>query len=193
MATKKKAAKRPKKKAPSRRKSPVHALPVPLPFLPETPAAPSHFFKGSVGLALALALCGLGIYFATRPPQVEPEAHKVAAGVQIEAAPSAQAQPAPTPQKRSSSPDSPRVWDRQKTKAAARFYILRDQDGIAEIRVFRAGNISIRDIQSDKGPKKTVVLRWDGKDESGADVAAGTYYVRISGAHGDIVEEILIK
>jgi len=38
-----------------------------------------------------------------------------------------------------------------------------------------------------------VELRWDGKDDKGAQAKPGTYYARISGAHGDMVEEILIQ
>lgn len=193
MAVKKKAKKaavqkKPVKKASSRgRSKPRSAEPQPIVGLPAQAKGPSL-----VPLVVIAALA-VALYFAFRSTEIPP-AHKVAAGAQLESpAPSPTVAPMPTPQKRSTSPAGPRVWDRSKSKAPARFYIVREKDGLAEVHIFKSGNQAVRVLSSEKGGRKTVELQWDGKDNKGQVVAPGTYYARISGAHGDSIEEILIK
>jgi hypothetical protein len=96
-------------------------------------------------------------------------------------------------QKRASAPEDAMVWDRASSKKQPEFRIVRSDSGSAEVRIFKKGNKSVRLLKAGPGAEKTVSLFWDGKDEGGRSVAAGTYYVRISGAHGDMVEEIVIK
>jgi len=73
------------------------------------------------------------------------------------------------------------------------FFPVRDKDGFAEVRIFKAGNVAVRVLSPEKGSKRNAGLRWDGTDDKGQQVAPGTYYARISGAGGDSVEEILVK
>ena len=143
-----------------------------------------------------VAIAGLGSYVweCNHPSCSSGVPEKVAAGADIQPTPAA-VTPAlePTPEKRATSPDSPRVWDRETSKGPVRFYILRDEEGKAEVTVFKQGNVLVREIEAEAGDKGTVKLTWDGTDKDGQAVPNGTYYVRLSGAHGDMVEEILVK
>ena len=190
MAVKKKS---PKKK-PSRRTAKIPAsLPIPAP-----PKAAGMGAAPWIILALVIAILFF-IFHKVEAPREEaavPPAHKMDAGIQGVA--TATAQPLPvavaTPQKRSTSPTGPLVWDRKKIKASTRFYVLREKDAVAEVHIFRSGNVPVRVLASDPGPKRTVVLVWDGKDSKGTKVPAGTYYARISsGSQGEMVQEIQVK
>ena len=186
MAAKKKTFKRPAKKAVRKRLSRAAAPLAPAP----APAGRPEARRGGLAPFIVLALVAAGLYFIFRKDEPAP-AHKVSAGAQIEALPTQAPAAAPTPpHKRSTSAAGPRVWNR---KGLVRFYVLREKGAAAEVRIFKAGNIPVCLLSSDKGPRQTVELRWDGKDAAGALVKAGTYYARISGAHGDMVEEILVK
>jgi len=202
MAVKKKIAKRASPKKPAKRpapKRPSAATPQAQP-----KAEPAATKGGGVSLApfVIFALVIAGLYFTFRKDEV-PLVHKESAGLQAVASPVPANSPAPAlqapataqaaPQKRATSPDGPRVWDRSKTKGPVRFFIVRDKGGMAEVVILKAGNVPVCSLHSDKGPRATVELKWDGKDAKGAQVTAGTYYARISGAHGENVEEILVK
>lgn len=198
MATQKKIAKSSKKKKSPKKKS---SVPHELATAPAAiPTAPTESRRSSVGPLLWLlgivVVAGLGSYVwecnHSSCSSAVPE--KVAAGAEIQPTP-APVTPAlePTPEKRASSPDSPRVWNRESSKGPVRFYILRDAQGNAEVTVFKQGNVLVRDIQAEAGSKGTVKLTWDGTDKDGQEVPNGTYYVRLTGAHGDMVEEILVK
>jgi hypothetical protein len=181
---KKAAAKRPKARASS-----FTAPPQPFP----QPEQESGLKLWPLILVVAL---GVGIFLMIRSSQ-SPAPTKVSAGLQQspEASPAeAQNEAAkPAPQKRASTPTGPRIWDRSKSKTPVRFYVLREEGSLAEVRIFKAGNQLVLLLRSEKGPRRTVELRWDGKDSSGKDAAPGLYYARISGAHGDIIEEIRLK
>lgn len=201
MAAKKKTVKQTpaRKKAPARRPRPAPIEAISL--------APAEAPRESMSFAplIIFALVVAGLYFAFRSPEGEmPPAHKAASGVQISATPAPQPIPSaaasgtvpvapPAPQKRATSPAGPRVWEGAKAKHPARFYVLSDKDGKAQVSIFRAGNVPVIVLRSEGAPKKTVELKWDGKDSKGQAAPAGTYYARISGAHGDMVEEIRIK
>jgi hypothetical protein len=195
MAVKKKTPKRkPSKKKASK---PLPAVPVAI-----QPQPSGSGMSLAPWIILGLVIAALVFVFKKgdipKDDSAVPPAHKMDAGIQTppEAAPSSQPSPKPvaTPQKRSTSPAGPLTWDRKKTKAPARFYVLREKDSVAEVRIFRAGNVPVRVLTSETGPKRTVVLSWDGKDSKGADVRPGTYYARISlGSQGDMVQEIQVK
>jgi len=184
MAVKKKIAKR--RQAPKKRSKAPSLPPLPIDPLPEKR-------RGSLWPALVIAVLALALYFTFRDSSLPP-AHKVASGASIET-PQASATVAPKqePQKRSTSQAGPRVWDRKQVGWTATFKILRDKDGVAEVKIFKAGNIPVWEAKSERGPRQTVVLTWNGKDSKGKFVEPGTYYARITGAHGDMVEEILVK
>ena len=178
-------------------------------------AAAESESRMSLAPFVIFALLVLALYFIFKKPEL-PQAHKASADIQVApsapaAAPAvapanaAGAAPLPStatlpaapaaqaPQKRATSPAGAYVWNRKTTKKAPAFGILREAGSFVEVRVFKAGNVVVKDIRSDKGPQKTLYLSWDGTDETGKPVAPGTYYVRLSGAHGDMVEEILVK
>jgi hypothetical protein len=201
MAIKKKSVKRSVKKVVRPRNKAAKLAP------PESFAAqpelesPARSMMGPMSYVIILVVVVALIFVMQRKPEVPStttsptaSATKVDAGLQVAAAPTAvEAQAVATPQKRSSSPDGPRVWDRSKVKAPVRFFVVREKDSFAEVSIFKAGNVLIRDLKSDQGPRQTVQIRWDGNDASGNPVDPGSYYARITGAHGDMVEELLVK
>jgi hypothetical protein len=197
MAVKKKKAKkaaRPKRR-PGRPGRHAKGGAVEGPVLPIDPQPQRR--AGGLWPALIIAGIALALYFAFRDSSLPP-AHKAAAGASIEtpsAGPGPSAPPAskPEPQKRATSQAGPRVWDRKQVGWTATFKVLREKDGVAEVRIFKAGNAPVWEAKSERGPRQTVTLVWNGKNSEGKFVEPGTYYARITGAHGDMVEEILVK
>ena len=200
MATKKKKSPPRRRSAPASKKSAAPA-----------PAAQAAKSGPSYWPLIAVLLAAGGIFYALN-------AHKASVTVMdnlppartaVPSAPAPSSAPAPAqaaaaaagapaPQKRASAPkavlagSAPTAWDRS-LEPKVTFRVLRAEGQAAEVPIFNAKNKLVRKLVSEAGPAGPVSLAWDGKNAKGHPVAAGSYFVRLSGKGGDVIQELEVR
>ncbi len=92
---------------------------------------------------------------------------------------------------RSSTPGA-RVW-RLASGAPLAFHARRSSSQGVEVRVFDSKYRSVRLLTEEAGKAGSVVLKWDGKDDQGQEVAPGTYYARVTQPGSETIQKIEVK
>jgi hypothetical protein len=194
MATKKKAKKKPVRRAAARK------LPPPLAPLP-SPEAPKRN-----GLWLALIIAGLLVAVlwrnqrtaAVNAPMLQAPEGRSPAAAAPQAAPRPERTAAPTAQpsaRRATAGEvgAPSLSFDRSTGQPMRVRCWRPEGGQAQLDVFGPRNQRVRSLKSEAGAAGWQSLEWDGKDEQGQAVPAGLYYLRPSSQGVQQVRDVWVE
>ena len=217
MATKKRPAPKPRTKGkpktktaakPKRASASMAAVPAPMPLVePVGPPRGVWLFVAVIAL-LALFLGRAAFQHVPAPAAPAPQPMPAAAPTPEgrSAAPAPILPPAPKPEVKTSAGSLHRAnagapaaeadgasstFDRSQGSLALRCW--RTEGGQATLEVFGPRNLRVRSLHSDSGAAGWKVLRWDGKDEQGAKVPTGMYFLRLSSADGQEVRDVWVK
>lgn len=106
------------------------------------------------------------------------------------------AAPAPRPapvQAAAAEPDGASYTFDRSTSEAFSSRCWRPAQGQATLEVFGPKNKKVRTLSTEAGPAGWKTLRWDGKDEAGAKVPGGLYYLRPSQPEEQLVRDLWVK
>jgi hypothetical protein len=217
MATKKKAARKParkaapKRKAPAKRKAVRRVVNAPMPALAKSAAAEPPKRNGYILIAFVAIVIAAVFLRSCRengapqapapaaPAAAAPEGRRVApAPAKAAAAPQAPAATATAPRRETAGEhagetDEPAMEFDRAQKDSLKIRAWRPAKGQAQVDVFGPRNQRVRSLKSEAGEAGWQTLRWDGKDESGKAVPGGLYYVRPSSQGLQQVRDVWVK